>query len=819
MDLPLDTRNVISVMSSNALSYTYLAAYHTILSWVLATFFSPASSETRLQIIYARSIHIGLFCRMRGTSEWVRSAWVLMTRDEPPEWSPSEEVVGVLGNGLLLVLYIIDSLFFTYAGVIISAIWTHLILLSCLGVGIVVLLPLSATLAARLGEKETAKMYEHESHFTRSVLFLVAIVSRVGISIYKVASNARQIPKNVNGYLLEVSRPRPGTYRQKFPDDIYQYESLDAPSQEIRLLKLTRNPLTGINCSLKRFSLQEAPPYEAISYIWGSSTKDYLIFLDGHWLPITGNAYKIFRDRASYLRTRWLWIDAVCLNQEDDAEKSIQVGMMGQIYQCADRVLVWLGDMVARSFEVMLAMHLLERLNSVIRNYEEYKLKVDAIEVIAGDSQSWEALATLLTHPYWQRMWVVQEIAKARKLHILYGGWYISWDRFSRLVSQLVIDPGNRIIGQELYLFTKDIVSVIGGITQVNVISAIREPLTRGELLTLEGTLAFTSQSKATDPRDKIFALGNLIRLAGIEKHTDIKPNYSLTVHEVYTRTARYLLSGNSSFGFLQSGIGHPRNIPNLPSWVQDWTITNPNSYLRQVESNETWAYQASGTSELMPCIFTHSTDFPEISLRAIAISKIEHMSAIPYNFPGRKVDLKQLKAFYEAAHSTAFLHLPTTYKLTNQSLTEAFWRSLICDRHPNTEHGIQRPAQREWGEYFQIWRNEILGVEGPARIQMNAEAARLRNASLSYGRGVANSCSDYRRFAITENGMITLVPLLTEVGDVVCLVAGAAKPVLLRPEKEGKRRYQMVGDCYVHGVMDGELWDGGKTARMFPIY
>ncbi|PMD13538.1 HET-domain-containing protein, partial [Hyaloscypha hepaticicola] len=200
--------------------------------------------------------------------------------------------------------------------------------------------------------------------------------------------------------MLEAARPRPEKYRQALANNIYEYEGLNVHSKEIRLIKLRRNLITGVRSSLEHFSSEDAPAYEAVSYTWDSPIKDHLVFFDGCWLPTTRNVYRILLDRASLFRTRWLWIDAVCINQENDAEKSVQVGMMGEIYHGAERVIVWLGDVAVKTSEVIAAMFLLEKLQYNIRNYEQYKLKLDSME--------------LFRHPYWQRMWIIQEVAKAR---------------------------------------------------------------------------------------------------------------------------------------------------------------------------------------------------------------------------------------------------------------------------------------------------------------------------------------------------------------------------------------------------------------------
>jgi hypothetical protein len=646
---------------------------------------------------------------------------------------------------------------------------------------------------------------------------------QIGVSAYKFCSSTFRLKKEIIDHLRDKWNPVLERFSLQPAKYVYQYEELDSSIQEIRLIKLTKHPITGISCSLERFPLEIAPKYEAISYTWGSSTKGHLVSLGRSWLPITRNVYKILQDRGSYFRTRWLWIDAVCINQDDNVEKGIQVNIMGDIYQSAERVLVWLGDTVVRSSDITSAMFLLERLNYNINNYEDYKQRLDSMKLVTGSRESWDALGRLLSHYYWQRTWIIQEIAKAQKVHILYGGQYISWDIFSLLVSQLGFEPGNKIIADELVIFKNDSVAIIGGVSQVSLISAVREPLTQGKLLTLEESLALTYRCLATDARDKVFALTNLTELTDIDEKTNVRPDYTLTVQEVYIRAARYMLSNNSSFLLLQSGIGHERKVDGLPSWVPDWSALRPQ--MHQVDSHLGNGDQPSGRGSLLSPRFTLSANLLEISVQGVTISKIKHISATSCCFDGSSEAGRQgVQPFYQAAHLIATTHLPNMYTLTNQSLAEAFWRTLIADRHPSNDQqrgkpvSLEWPAQAEYGEYFKIWRDGMLGLDESAVQLSDEEGLRVKNASFAYSRALGNACRDSRKFAVTEDGMIGLVPPLTEVGDEVCILADAAKPVLLRMGNTERGTYLLVGDCYMHGIIDGKSWSNGTGYRAWTI-
>jgi hypothetical protein len=135
-----------------------------------------------------------------------------------------------------------------------------------------------------------------------------------------------------------------------------------------------------------------SPRYEALSYEWGSPTFTKALEIEGAKLPIGENLH------GALVHTRLgtdciLWIDAICINQNDLAERQYQVGLMDFIYNRARRVLVWLSV-------PMPALKI-----------EDYKSRPvpDGKDLDKFCAWSW-------THTYWNRVWIVQEIALAKEL-------------------------------------------------------------------------------------------------------------------------------------------------------------------------------------------------------------------------------------------------------------------------------------------------------------------------------------------------------------------------------------------------------------------
>ncbi|OCK81951.1 HET-domain-containing protein, partial [Lepidopterella palustris CBS 459.81] len=100
-----------------------------------------------------------------------------------------------------------------------------------------------------------------------------------------------------------------------------------------------------ISCSLEIVHLDAKPPpcYEALSYVWGSPRGTIPISCDGKSLLVTPNLLEALRRIRHFRYTRLLWVDAICINQDDPMERSVQVQAMRDIYAKAANVIIWLG--------------------------------------------------------------------------------------------------------------------------------------------------------------------------------------------------------------------------------------------------------------------------------------------------------------------------------------------------------------------------------------------------------------------------------------------------------------------------------------------
>ena len=205
------------------------------------------------------------------------------------------------------------------------------------------------------------------------------------------------------------------------------YRDLDPKLNEIRLLHiLPAKRGKRIECRLSHASIDdEQARYQALSYVWGAQLeqlRDVLnirhIFVDDKVVAITRNLEVALRHIRDEQDEVVLWVDALCINQFNLAEKSSQISIMGKIYQRAYKVLAWLGQEDQHAKPAYQLIRTLTRLSYLTVSHSSMAGAKLTPQVFrdAGIEVSdlpWESLASLFRRPYWSRMWVIQELYHA----------------------------------------------------------------------------------------------------------------------------------------------------------------------------------------------------------------------------------------------------------------------------------------------------------------------------------------------------------------------------------------------------------------------
>ncbi|KAH7413588.1 heterokaryon incompatibility protein-domain-containing protein [Phaeosphaeria sp. MPI-PUGE-AT-0046c] len=320
--------------------------------------------------------------------------------------------------------------------------------------------------------------------------------------------------------------------------------------RHIRLLLLEPgDEHAPVQCQLVASTITEAPTYEALSYVWGNPAERMQIYIRAevedsyqeYW--VTMNCYTALRRIRLTERPRTMWIDAICVNQSDFSERSYQVTLMSDIYSQALGVLAYIGEATADSD---LALEYLLHLS---------KSEWDTDLPYRQSDKLAHALNEFFGCPYFNRVWVIQEIIFARAATIFYGtrtfDWYIL-ESFKRRRVPHWIDRLPYVVLAKNRHEDED-----GHYEQYS----RKEPLLHH--------LLETRHCQATDPRDKILSLLPYFQNVGYE--VDLVPDYNKSTAEVYTDCATSLVL-KSGIEVLRAVQSRP-DIVSLPSWVPDWTI------------------------------------------------------------------------------------------------------------------------------------------------------------------------------------------------------------------------------------------------------
>ncbi|EXJ72327.1 uncharacterized protein A1O5_04831 [Cladophialophora psammophila CBS 110553] len=194
-----------------------------------------------------------------------------------------------------------------------------------------------------------------------------------------------------------------------------------------------------ISCSIQHVTLDgvSPSPYVALSYVWGDPEPSGHILLNGKPFPVARNLLEFLKHFVRLRRKEWLqeesflWIDAICIDQENEQERNHQVGLMRSVYQSARLVLIWLGPKEGEHMPWL-------------RSFLHYNLPPNG-------SKAREAIANLMSDKYFERAWTVQEAVLARDKRLLSGSHDMSWKMLEDLVTAQGSAPCNELPDREFF--------------------------------------------------------------------------------------------------------------------------------------------------------------------------------------------------------------------------------------------------------------------------------------------------------------------------------------------------------------------------------
>lgn len=332
--------------------------------------------------------------------------------------------------------------------------------------------------------------------------------------------------------------------------ETYRYTSLPPKDSTFRLLKLSKYKGLELECELFQQSLSndEHTPYEALSYVWGSAELVECIILDGKRFWITDNLHSALQCLRLRDRDRYLWIDAICINQADKEEQSRQVQQMGVIFKHAEKVLFWLGKATSEIMTLMDALEQLRKLNAA-HDTGQWTLSDNRCENYRI------GLRQLLNRQWFTRVWILQEAANAQEADVCCGTRSIPAEIFALAPSMIELEPPPHC---------QPILDIMPGSSRSNSWWTQNR-----DLCTL---LRRFKASKATDERDKIYALLGMSSNPSDMQSIDI--DYQRPIDRVINEVVTYLLQSTSVFVYeilnLMNSFAKLNTVYLVPVFMQE---------------------------------------------------------------------------------------------------------------------------------------------------------------------------------------------------------------------------------------------------------
>ncbi|KAE9366950.1 HET-domain-containing protein [Stipitochalara longipes BDJ] len=601
-------------------------------------------------------------------------------------------------------------------------------------------------------------------------------------------------------------------------------------------------------------------PFTAISYCWGSTERPHLIkcgeqkkiVVDGvdYYGPaekptgvikITENLKNLLlalRTEDTYVT---LWIDSICINQDDTDEKTKQVKVMNLIYDNSSSTVVYLGE---ANRETEAAMECAKKLaamkdwprSKVPQFLPDQRQPIDPPLVgKQGELQffldGWRAFTRLLDRDWFKRIWVIQEVILSRLVIVQCGNHSIRWD--------VIVDACQVVLRNNMYELDHMIARcaiVLRIDSRRRGWEEVRRQIRESGKVDLDTMPEFvfdmdlamlqmwTHHCGATDPRDKVFALRNIC----IPKILDLLPpiDYSMSLAEVYVRSARYwfLTQPTRPLQFLTC-VDNSIDAEELPSWCPDWRKKWKSKPLSTIGNKK-------GAARDIPAVAT----FPEIP---IPFKLPLHLTVRGFYLMTIKAveKMKLPEEWKTARHSDMINEFIGPYPTTILGYHEAFLRAV----NPKVPEDFDGPKERPF-TYWDFMRAVSKGnTLRPASVDVEGETQYI-SVEISADMGsvldnqhprapftqtiLYNSLPIWyynhapvpqedavfgRLFFISTHGFMGLVPGAAKAGDHICVFLSGATPVVLRPKTggDGKLVFGFVGECYVYGLMNHEPLDG----------
>ena len=525
---------------------------------------------------------------------------------------------------------------------------------------------------------------------------------------------------------------------------------------QIRILHLQAGKFgSPLLCELKTSELTTSK-YECLSYVWGNPIMDREVRVNNERTWVTQNLYHALASLRYEKETRVLWVDAICINQVDNAEREAQVPQMRNIYGSANRVVVWLGTTPfgsKRAFEI------------AGKDNPPHYYHYGTVRLVSQ----------LLSSPWWVRVWVVQELIVAKSVIVQCSETALEWDHFCRLVDTAIQSPCFSKVG-----------------THIQEYHTLKSQRRSKSQYVLQGSLTdllYTFRTRqATDKRDKIYALLGLLNIDESQREdtTLIQADYTTEPSTIFSDCAAKLINASRSLATvaLAECVSDGQEPDKRPTWCPKWDELG-----NDFRAVPFWIGGQRDDEGRCPWIDSQFTAAGDITAPLCEVHsqriKLSGWAADEIVTVGQKTDV-------------SLFGLPDPFNLAEILAAldvRGDWMKAILNWEKIANIHDEEPTGPTVRAFYAVLTAGIYRTGRPDDAE-NEQFKKVMRAAC-FG----------RTFFITASGQFGLGPNSTAVGDKVFILLGSKVPVALRPlpalgYADTGVSHLYVGQAYVDTLM-----------------
>lgn len=596
---------------------------------------------------------------------------------------------------------------------------------------------------------------------------------------------------------------------------------------------------SDLQTRLEVVDLDKDMGYEAMSYTWGDPKDQVPLRVRSQTVMIPKNLENALKRLRHPDRRRYIWADAVCINQADLSERGQQVSIMRNIYSKARRVLVWLGqdktDYAKLAFTTICEIVRSWRPPNNPNKFSSYKEAFETQkEGLSIDEDGWTALQAMFQTEYFTRFWVIQELVLGQNATIVWGSHSISWGLVGISAAWLLTRGWATNPDWPISAAYNAFLIYVLPLARRSAISSFPK-------IDLSAVLATTmGKFKSTDARDRIFALlGMPFSGNDPEKEQLVTPDYTADVQSVYLDATKRMLSQDANLRLL-SAVQHGSEIDSSsPSWLPKWDQSLPAEPLALRQEH---GYYANAGELFFPGDDTFGTDGKSLTLTGLKVTTVtdvtEPFTAGKISFsslPDKDRDAmliilsylndpdRQVRASWSATlEKFTIPGFNSPEKQAEVLSTGGGFRMAATTGMPG-KYGMRMSTEMLEGEKMGVYNLGEFLLYWRERCTWDVEALRHDDFK-DFWAAVEKEGSTYateralcsmnaflgRRVFRCEDGKLGLGPAAMRPGDVITVLFGGIVPYVLRPlygtgDSGDGQKWAFVGECIIPTIMQGQ--------------